>query len=90
MLGSIQIRLTVMHANESHSNESGNSTPIGHVIVGANAVGKGQLHWNQMILSLRRPVAMWHAVRQSSHSIQTGNIEIDEKSKSKHKIKSNK
>lgn len=65
MLGSIQIRLTVVNATESNINENGHMIPIGHVIVGSDTIGKGQCHWNQMLASLRKPVAMWHAIRQT-------------------------
>lgn len=65
MLGSIQIRLTAVSATEPTASESGSVTPIGHVIVGSDTVGKGQCHWNQMLTSLRKPVAMWHAIRKT-------------------------
>lgn len=45
--------------------------PIGHVIVGCSANDKGLRHWNQMMTSLRKPVAMWHALRQASHPTLT-------------------
>lgn len=68
MLGSIQIRLTVANVTDlsPESNGGGNTTfsSIGHVIVGSSTTGKGLRHWNQMLSSLRKPVAMWHAVRQ--------------------------
>lgn len=67
MLNSIQVRLTVVNALDL-SPDSTRSTilPIGHVIVGSNATGKGLRHWNQMLTSLRKPIAMWHAVRQTT------------------------
>lgn len=72
MLGSIQIRLTVVNSMESSVIESGNTInsvkPIGHVIVGYGTSGKGEKHWTQMLASLRRPVAMWHAIRQTAAS----------------------
>lgn len=80
MLNSIQIRLTVVNA-ASESNFIENNTfgggvgntviPIGHVIVGIGTSGKGLRHWNQMMASLRKPVAMWHAIRQAN-SEKTG------------------
>lgn len=50
---------------------SGSVKPIGHVIVGCSANDKGLRHWNQMMTSLRKPVAMWHALRQASHPTVT-------------------
>lgn len=50
---------------------SGCVKPIGHVIVGCSANDKGLRHWNQMMTSLRKPVAMWHALRQASHPTVT-------------------
>lgn len=82
MLNAIQIRLTVVHAaSESNLIENspigagvGNTViPIGHVIVGSDTTGKGLRHWNQMLSSLRKPVAMWHAIRQTN-SGKTGNV----------------
>lgn len=64
MLNSIQIRLTVVNGADI-TGDNNKIIPIGHVIVGANACGKGLRHWNQMLTSLRKPVAMWHALRQS-------------------------
>lgn len=77
MLKSIQIRLTVVNAPDASSlqhtehNTNVNSIPIGHVIVGCATNGKGLRHWNQMLTSLRKPVAMWHAIRQTN-PIKTG------------------
>ena len=43
---------------------SGGKDPhIGHVLVGPNSKGAGLTHWNQMRATLRKPVAMWHALR---------------------------
>lgn len=70
MLGSIQIRLTVVNSMESSVIESGNTInsvkSIGHVIVGCSTSGKGEKHWTQMLTSLRKPVAMWHIIRQTT------------------------
>lgn len=75
MLQSIQIRLTVVSVNDENSNQiSAITKPIGHVIVGCAASDKGLKHWNQMLSSLRKPVAMWHAVRQTTYT--TANTEI--------------
>lgn len=80
MLNSIQIRLTVVNAatesslieNNTFAGGVGNTViPIGHVIVGIGTSGKGLRHWNQMMASLRKPVAMWHAIRQTN-SEKTG------------------
>lgn len=69
MLNSIQVRLTVVNATDPHLIENNGVTtvtPIGHVIVGDGTAGKGLRHWNQMLTSLRKPVAMWHAVRKTT------------------------
>ncbi|XP_071825323.1 synaptotagmin-12-like isoform X1 [Apostichopus japonicus] len=43
---------------------SGGKDPhIGHVLVGPNSKGTGLTHWNQMRTTLRKPIAMWHALR---------------------------
>lgn len=72
MLGAIQIRLTVVSSPESstwteNSNTIGSAKPFGHVIVGCSSLDKGSKHWTQMMTSLRKPVAMWHAIRRTSH-----------------------
>lgn len=55
----MQLRITVAE----HLPE--NKTPsLGHVIVGANTSGTELSHWNQMMSSLRKPVAMWHYLRK--------------------------
>lgn len=79
MLSAIQVRLTVMcipepsSANSENSNTIGGAKPIGHVIVGCSTSDKGLRHWNQMMTSLRKPVAMWHAIKRISQSTaQTG------------------
>lgn len=73
MLTSIQIRLTVAQivpetglGDSLTMSTSSNMriVPIGHVIVGTEATGKGLKHWNQMMTSLRKPVAMWHPLRR--------------------------
>lgn len=45
---------------------------IGHVIVGNQASGKALSHWNQMLSSLRKPIAMWHPLRKWSSPPQDG------------------
>ncbi|BFZ09570.1 hypothetical protein BsWGS_12609 [Bradybaena similaris] len=58
-LPTVQLRITVAEF------QSENKTPsLGHVIVGANTSGTESTHWNQMMTSLRKPVAMWHFLRK--------------------------
>uniref|UniRef100_A0A336JW08 CSON012536 protein n=1 Tax=Culicoides sonorensis TaxID=179676 RepID=A0A336JW08_CULSO len=65
MLSQVQVRLTVVNAMDGPDGRSNAViTPIGHVIVGSGTSGKGLRHWHQMLTtSLRKPVAMWHALR---------------------------
>jgi len=58
-LTTVQLRLTVFGVTE------GGILPLGHVIAGSCAVGKGLRHWHQMLSSLRKPVAMWHVLRRA-------------------------
>lgn len=68
MLNSIQVRLTVVNVSDSAVRSEAVVTPIGHVIVGSGTSGKGLKHWHQMLTtSLRKPVAMWHALRITHH-----------------------
>ncbi|XP_072376409.1 synaptotagmin-12-like isoform X1 [Diabrotica undecimpunctata] len=60
-LSTIQLRLTVA---ETTLDESSKAISIGHVIVGAQAIGRSLSHWNQMLTALRKPVAMWHSLRK--------------------------
>lgn len=69
MLNTIQVRLSVASSRDASTGESSTLRPaliqpIGHVIVGNGTTGKGLRHWNQMMTSLRKPVAMWHPLRQ--------------------------
>ncbi|KAL5009668.1 hypothetical protein ScPMuIL_011973 [Solemya velum] len=58
-LSTVQLRITVAELL------SDNRTPsLGHVIVGASTSGTELSHWNQMMTSLRKPVAMWHYLRK--------------------------
>ncbi|XP_059172162.1 synaptotagmin-12-like isoform X2 [Physella acuta] len=58
-LPTVQLRITVAEY------QSENRTPsLGHVIVGAHTSGTESTHWNQMMTSLRKPVAMWHFLRK--------------------------
>lgn len=79
MLSAIQIRLSVVSLSESSAlNENSNTIgsgakQFGHVIVGCSTPDKGLKHWTQMMTTVRRPVAMWHAIRRTSHpTINTG------------------
>jgi hypothetical protein len=55
----IQLRMTV-----AENTREPRAYSIGHVIVGSQASGKALSHWNQMLSSLRKPIAMWHALRK--------------------------
>lgn len=44
----------------------GKTPAVGHVFVGPYCKGKSLSHWNQMMSSLRKPVAMWHPLRRMS------------------------
>ncbi|XP_017769823.1 PREDICTED: synaptotagmin-5 [Nicrophorus vespilloides] len=35
---------------------------IGHVSIGPETYGRSLNHWNQMLASMRKPIAMWHSV----------------------------
>lgn len=73
-LNSLQVRLTVISSSGSNKNSGASdvksldahkAVPIGHVIVGSGTNGNGLRHWHQMLTSLRKPVAMWHELRQT-------------------------
>ena len=52
----IELRLSVVEKLAD-----GKLSSIGHVIVGPRITSGTELtHWNQMMSSLRKPVAMWH------------------------------
>lgn len=72
MLGSIQIRLTVAQLIVAGLDRM-QILPIGHVIVGDETTGKGLKHWNQMMSSLRKPVAMWHPLRRCTKEDNNNN-----------------
>ncbi|KAL1116198.1 hypothetical protein AAG570_005693 [Ranatra chinensis] len=57
----LQVRVTVAG---TETGRNGGVYNIGHVILGSQSVGKALSHWNQMLASLRKPVAMWHPLRQ--------------------------
>ncbi|TMW43711.1 hypothetical protein DOY81_011209 [Sarcophaga bullata] len=58
-LTTTQLRLTVFGVIDEST-----VTPLGHVVAGSCATGKGLRHWHQMLSSLRKPVAMWHVLRR--------------------------
>ncbi|PAA52427.1 hypothetical protein BOX15_Mlig019295g1 [Macrostomum lignano] len=58
-LSSVQLRLTVAELRSD-----GRLSSIGHVIIGSQAGGAELTHWQQMVTSLRKPVAMWHHLRK--------------------------
>ncbi|KAI8127921.1 Synaptotagmin-12 [Lucilia cuprina] len=58
-LTTTQLRLTVFGVIDETT-----VTPLGHVVAGSCATGKGLRHWHQMLSSLRKPVAMWHVLRR--------------------------
>ncbi|XP_059478592.1 synaptotagmin-12 [Neocloeon triangulifer] len=58
-LQTIQLRLTV-----AENTGEPRALSVGHVIVGSQASGKALSHWNQMLTSLRKPIAMWHPLRK--------------------------
>lgn len=55
----VQLRITV-----AEHIMDGKTPSLGHVIVGANTSGTELTHWNQMISSPRKPIAMWHYLRK--------------------------
>ncbi|XP_076357195.1 synaptotagmin-12-like [Tachypleus tridentatus] len=55
----IQLRITVA----DYQND-GKAPSLGHVFVGSQCRGKSMSHWNQMMSSLRKPIAMWHPLRK--------------------------
>ncbi|XP_014673889.1 PREDICTED: synaptotagmin-12-like [Priapulus caudatus] len=59
ILQSIQLRISI-----SEMAADGEQLTVGHVIVGSSTSGKTLSHWNQMMTSLRKPIAMWHTVRK--------------------------
>ncbi|XP_054720462.1 synaptotagmin-12-like [Uloborus diversus] len=60
-LQNMQLRVTV-----ADFQGSGKALSVGHVFVGPYCKGKSLSHWNQMMSSLRKPVAMWHPLRKIS------------------------
>ncbi|XP_016924083.2 uncharacterized protein Syt12 [Drosophila suzukii] len=69
-LTTAQLRVTVFGVTTN------GVTPLGHIVAGSCAVGKGLRHWHQMLSSLRKPVAMWHVLRRAvNQPIFTGGAE---------------
>ncbi|XP_053576415.1 synaptotagmin-12 [Bombina bombina] len=60
VLQELSLRITVAECAED-----GRAENIGHVIIGPSATGMGMTHWNQMLATLRKPVSMWHQLRQN-------------------------
>ncbi|MEE6499375.1 hypothetical protein FKM82_003426 [Ascaphus truei] len=60
VLQELSLRITV-----AENCEDGRTENIGHVIIGPTATGMGMTHWNQMLATLRKPVSLWHQVRQN-------------------------
>ena len=56
----VQLRLSVVECGSDGTK----SSSIGHVIVGSQLSGTSLTHWNQMMSSLRKPIAMWHSLRK--------------------------
>jgi len=59
----IQLRLTVAELNGDQGTKL-KPYSIGHIIIGPTSTGKALTHWRQMLMALRRPVAMWHPLRK--------------------------
>ncbi|XP_071498361.1 synaptotagmin-12-like [Diadema antillarum] len=59
ILEKVTLRITV-----AESGAGGKIPSVGHVLIGANSRGTALSHWNQMLVSLRKPVAMWHPLRK--------------------------
>lgn len=62
-LQATQLRITVAEQITTAPGETKMSS-IGHIIVGANTSGTELSHWNQMMTSLRKPIAMWHCLKK--------------------------
>ncbi|XP_076370372.1 synaptotagmin-12-like isoform X2 [Tachypleus tridentatus] len=59
VLQNIQLRITI-----ADYQSDGKTPSLGHVFVGSQCRGKSLSHWNQMMSSLRKPIAMWHPLRK--------------------------
>ncbi|NXN97082.1 SYT12 protein, partial [Rhinopomastus cyanomelas] len=60
VLQELSLRVTV-----AEWGEDGRPDNTGHVLIGPAASGMGTTHWNQMLATLRKPVAMWHPLRRN-------------------------
>ena len=43
-----------------NKHSQGSDQMVGYVFLGQQVTGSGFAHWNHMLASLRRPIAMWH------------------------------
>jgi len=64
-LTTVQLRFTIYGIQQINGEKK--IQPIGHIIIGSCSTGKGLRHWHQMLSSLRKPVAMWHALRKAAN-----------------------
>ncbi|XP_018362251.1 PREDICTED: uncharacterized protein LOC108760672 [Trachymyrmex cornetzi] len=62
-LQTIQLRLTVAEMNGDQGTNP-KTYSVGHIIIGSTSTGKALAHWRQMLIALRRPIAMWHPLRK--------------------------
>ncbi|KAG5311471.1 SYT12 protein, partial [Acromyrmex insinuator] len=62
-LQTIQLRLTVAEINGDQGTNP-KTYSVGHIIIGSTSMGKALAHWRQMLMALRRPIAMWHPLRK--------------------------
>ncbi|XP_073460658.1 synaptotagmin-12 [Aquarana catesbeiana] len=60
VLQDLSLRVTVAECCDDGRTEN-----VGHVIIGPSVSGMGMTHWNQMLATLRKPVSMWHQLRQN-------------------------
>ncbi|XP_077296872.1 synaptotagmin 12 [Arctopsyche grandis] len=65
LLSSVELRVTLVYFPIGIEFSSiATHKKIGHIVLSRDAYGKAGNHWNQMILSLRKPVSMWHVLRK--------------------------
>ncbi|CAG0897974.1 unnamed protein product [Darwinula stevensoni] len=60
------LRLVLLDAKEE-----GNEGILGLVVLGPKATGRAYSHWNQMMTSLRKPIAMWHPIQCKKKNLIT-------------------
>ena len=46
----------------TNKHSHGAEQTVGHVLLGQYVTGSGFAHWNHMLASLRKPIAMWHPI----------------------------